>query len=119
MYFSFNSSLTDPFLTALIFFVIIVSINFLCCDRRVVMRPVMSANACVFDNSYDGVLNNKLALSIEPYDSVATRFNCILKKGDTLLVQLMLKQATQTKSKKVMSEMLNALVHHAVSSPNN
>ena len=81
------------------------------------MRPAMSSNACVFDNSCVGVLNNQLALNIEPYDSVAIRFGRVLKKGDTLLVQLMLKQATQTKSKKVMSEMLNALVHHAVSSP--
>lgn len=83
------------------------------------MRPVMSSNACVFDKSCVGELNNQLALSIDPYDSVVTRFDRVLKKGDTLLVQLMLKQATQTKSKKVMSEMLNALVHHAVSSPNN
>ncbi len=79
------------------------------------MQPEIPSNACFFDNSFQQILDQRLALNIKPYDSLVTRFRQALGKGDSLLVHLMLKQAMQGKSKKVMSDMLNALVHHAVS----
>lgn len=78
------------------------------------MQIQMSSNACFYDDSYRDNLDNRIASNIEPYDSVVTRFQHVLQKGDALLVHLMLKQVLQSPSKKLMSDMLNALVHHAV-----
>lgn len=78
------------------------------------MRPQISSNACSFDADQCEIVDNRLADCIEPYESLVVRFCCALRKGDSLLVHLMLKQAMQGKSKKVMSDMLNALVHFAV-----
>lgn len=80
------------------------------------MRPQLSSNACSFDADQSEIVDNRLANCIEPYESLVARFCCALRKGDSLLVHLILKQAMQGKSKKVISDMLNALVHFAVNS---
>lgn len=77
------------------------------------MQVQMSSNACFYDDSYQGTIDSRMASSIEPYDSVIARFQHVLQKGDALLVHLMLKQVLQSSSKKLMSDMLNTLVHHA------
>ena len=78
------------------------------------MRPQLSSNACSFDADQYEIRDNHIADCIEPYESLVARFCCALRKGDSLLVHLMLKQAMQGKSKTLMSDMLNALVHFAV-----
>lgn len=55
------------------------------------------------------------SVQLSPYCSFIERFQQILKKGDPMLVHLMLKQATFLKDKRLTRQMLKSLVNHAVS----
>ena len=83
------------------------------------MQPVLSSNACDFECCYANSDEIKIliASTLVPYQSLVQRFSTVLLKGDTLLVHLMLKQATHSQSKRIMVQMINALVQQAVNLP--
>lgn len=80
------------------------------------MLPVVSSNACYFEEGSQKLQDNTTALTstLMPYESLLNRFKQVLEKGDLLLVHLMLKQAANSSNKKVMVQMINTLVQKAI-----
>lgn len=77
------------------------------------MKSFMSSNCTYFETEQKSPQAQVNSFKLQPYDSMYDRFKQVLRKGDPVLIHLMLKQASHVKNKRLSRKMLKTLVQHA------